>query len=138
MEEEEEEDEECDEILKSFPLSTWSQDCGFRALSCDSLHDSDGKKVLIEHNRLNSSQISTTAYWVLLSLSLSLTLTHFSINKFGSNIILQILSQPENYLTKENEIPNINFQTGFFPDHLIHRKKKKSHATTKNNFKKIK
>ena len=50
-EEEEEEEEGCDKTLKSFPLSTWSQDCGLRALSCVSLQDSEGKKVLIGHNR---------------------------------------------------------------------------------------
>lgn len=49
--EEEEEEGGCDETLKSFPLSTWSHDCGLRALSCVSLHDSEGKKVLMGHNR---------------------------------------------------------------------------------------
>jgi len=45
--------------LGSFPLSTWSQDCGFKALGCASLHDSAVMKVLIGHKRQNKSQIST-------------------------------------------------------------------------------
>jgi hypothetical protein len=47
----EEEEEDCGESLESFPLSTWSQDCGLRALSCVSLQDSEGKKVLMGHKR---------------------------------------------------------------------------------------
>lgn len=50
-EEGEEEEEEFDAALRSFPLSTCSHDCGFKALSCVSLQDSEGKKVLIGHNR---------------------------------------------------------------------------------------
>ena len=64
---EEEEEEGCNESLESFPLSTWSQDCGLRALSWVSLQDSEGKKVLIGHKRWNKSQISTIARWVSLS-----------------------------------------------------------------------
>lgn len=52
-------EEDCDDNLGSFPLSTWSQDCGFKALWCASLHDSAVKKVLIGHKRQNKSQIST-------------------------------------------------------------------------------
>lgn len=52
-------EEDCDDNLGSFPLSTWSQDCGFKALGCVSLHDSAVKKVLIGHKRQNKSQIST-------------------------------------------------------------------------------
>jgi len=53
--------EEEEESFESFPLSTWSHDCGLKELSCDSLQDSEGKKVLMGHKRLNKSQISTLA-----------------------------------------------------------------------------
>jgi len=53
------EEEDCDDNLGSLPLSTWSQDCGFKALGCASLHDSAVKKVLMGRKRQNKSQIST-------------------------------------------------------------------------------
>lgn len=45
------EEEDCDENLESFPLSTWSHDCGLKALSCVSLHDSEGKRFFMGHKR---------------------------------------------------------------------------------------
>lgn len=71
--EEEEGKEEFDESLESFPLSTWSQDCGLTALSCDSLQDSEGKKVFIGHNTLSNSQISKMTRRVSLLQNLNYT-----------------------------------------------------------------
>lgn len=56
-----EEEDDCDENLESFPLSTWSHDCGLKALSCVSLHGSETKRFFMGHKRWSSSQISTIA-----------------------------------------------------------------------------
>jgi hypothetical protein len=39
--------EDWEDNLESFPLSTWSHDCGFKELSCDSLQDSEVKEDLM-------------------------------------------------------------------------------------------
>lgn len=59
------EEADSDENLASLPLSTWSHDCGLIDFRCVSLQDSEGKKVLMGHNRLSKSQISTVATRVL-------------------------------------------------------------------------
>lgn len=57
-------EEDCGDNLGSFPLSTWSQDCGLRAFGGASLHDSPLKNVLMGHNRRNKSLISTISLYV--------------------------------------------------------------------------